>query len=70
MNPTTRRRCTARSSAPDKIDLVAALLPQVFQWARAVDPDQPLTSGVWQGDLGRPGTSAARLPASSSTTPT
>lgn len=33
----------------DKLDLVTALLPQVFQWARAVDPSQPLTSGVWQG---------------------
>jgi hypothetical protein len=40
----------------DKQDVVAALLPQVFQWARAVDPVQPLTSGVWQGnwaDAGR-----------------
>jgi hypothetical protein len=36
----------------DKLDVVAALLPQVFQWARAVDPVQPLTSGVWQGSWG------------------
>jgi hypothetical protein len=35
----------------DKVDRVADLLPQVFQWARAVDPSQPLTSGVWQGDF-------------------
>lgn len=34
----------------DKLDLVAGLLPQVFGWARSVDPDQPLTSGVWQGE--------------------
>ena len=34
----------------DKLELVAGLLPQVFRWARAVDPIQPLTSGVWQGD--------------------
>ena len=40
---------------PDKNDLVAALLPQVFQWARAVGPDQPLTSGVWQGTWADPG---------------
>jgi hypothetical protein len=40
---------------PDKSDLVAALLPQVFEWARAVDPVQPLTSGVWQGTWGDPG---------------
>lgn len=33
----------------DKERAVEALLPQVFQWARAVDPIQPLTSGVWQG---------------------
>ncbi len=38
----------------DKIDLVADLLPQVFQWARAVDPIQPLTSGVWDGVWGDP----------------
>jgi hypothetical protein len=35
----------------DKQQAVAALLPQTFQWARAVDPAQPLTSGVWQGDF-------------------
>lgn len=39
----------------DKQDLVAALLPQVFQWARSVDPAQPLTSAVWQGSWGDPG---------------
>lgn len=31
----------------DKIDRVAALLPDVFEWARAAEPTQPLTSGVW-----------------------
>jgi hypothetical protein len=36
----------------DKLELVTALLPQVFQWARAVGPVQPLTSGVWQGSWG------------------
>jgi hypothetical protein len=35
---------------PNKNDLVLALLPQVFAWARAVHPVQPLTSGVWAGD--------------------
>jgi hypothetical protein len=34
----------------DKVQLVTALLPQVFAWARAVEPLQPLTSGVWKGD--------------------
>jgi hypothetical protein len=33
----------------DKLERVAELLPQVFGWARSVDPVQPLTSGVWQG---------------------
>jgi hypothetical protein len=36
----------------DKVELVAALLPQVFQWARSVGTAQPLTSGVWQGSWG------------------
>jgi hypothetical protein len=30
----------------DKQELVAALLPQVFQWARSVGPVQPLTSAI------------------------
>lgn len=38
----------------DKMELVAALLPQVFRWARSADPTQPLTSGVWQGSWGDP----------------
>ena len=33
-----------------KEPLVRALLAQVFDWARAAEPSQPLTSGVWQGD--------------------
>ena len=37
----------------DKIARVAALLPQVFQWARSVNPTQPLTSGVWAIDTSR-----------------
>jgi hypothetical protein len=35
---------------PNKTELVLALLPQVFAWARAEHPSQPLTSGVWIGD--------------------
>ncbi len=34
----------------NKVDLVLALLPQVFDWARAAGASQPLTSGVWKGD--------------------
>ncbi len=33
----------------DDAKLVADLLPQVFAWARSVDPTQPLTSGVFDG---------------------
>jgi hypothetical protein len=32
---------------PNKKDLVLALLPQAFEWARSVHPIQPLTSGVY-----------------------
>jgi hypothetical protein len=34
----------------DKIARVAALLPQAFQWAREMNPTQPLTSGVYEVD--------------------
>lgn len=34
----------------DKAELVVKLLPQVFEWARSVNPSQPLTSGLWHGD--------------------
>lgn len=34
---------------------IAELLPQVFEWARAQKPVQPLTSGVWIGDDWSPG---------------
>lgn len=34
----------------DKVALVLKLMPQVFAWARAEHPTQPLTSGVWQGN--------------------
>ena len=44
-----------------KLDRVGELLPQVFLWARSVDPTQPLTSGVWRGDWGEP---AGRSPIS------
>jgi len=36
--------------AHDKFNLVAALLPQVFSWARSQQPVQPLTSGLWNHD--------------------
>ena len=34
----------------NKTDLVLALLPKTYEWARSAKPTQPLTSGVWHGD--------------------
>ncbi|HEY8185153.1 MAG TPA: hypothetical protein VIF64_03735 [Pyrinomonadaceae bacterium] len=38
----------------NKVELVLALLPKAFAWARAAGPQQPLTSGVWKGDWSSP----------------
>ncbi len=38
----------------NKVELVLALLPKAFAWARAANPQQPLTSGVWKGDWSSP----------------
>ena len=38
----------------NKVELVLALLPKTFAWAREVNPQQPLTSGVWKGDWSTP----------------
>ena len=34
----------------NKTELVLALLPKAFAWAREAKPSQPLTSGIWKGD--------------------
>ena len=34
----------------NKVELVLALLPKAFGWAREAGAQQPLTSGVWKGD--------------------
>ncbi|MDP6979965.1 MAG: cellulase family glycosylhydrolase [Myxococcota bacterium] len=39
---------------PDKSARAFELLEKTFDWARAVDPVQPLTAGVWQGDWDDP----------------
>jgi len=44
----------AASELRNKVELVEALLPKVFQYARAGIPTQPLTSGVWKGDWSSP----------------
>ena len=42
---------TLRSGSRDaKAASAADLLEQVFAWARAADPDQPLTAGIWEYD--------------------
>ncbi|HYP50530.1 MAG TPA: hypothetical protein VEQ34_06275 [Pyrinomonadaceae bacterium] len=40
----------AKQDPPNKVELVNKLLPQIFAWARAANPIQPITSGVWKGD--------------------
>lgn len=39
---------------PNKVELVLPLLKDAFGWARAANPTQPLTSGVWVGDWSDP----------------
>jgi hypothetical protein len=49
--PDNMNQNSYRTQEPaNKIALVTTLLPQVFTWARAAKPQQPLTSGVWRGD--------------------
>jgi hypothetical protein len=38
----------------NKVELVIALLPHAFSWAREAKAEQPLTSGVWKGDYSAP----------------
>lgn len=38
----------------NKVMLILALLPKVFDWAREAHPTQPLTSGVWKGKWSSP----------------
>ena len=44
----------AGGEPPNKVELVLALLPKVFEWVRAAGASQPLTSGVWKGDWSSP----------------
>jgi hypothetical protein len=46
----TNERAYGSVEPKKKTELVLALLPQVFDWARSANPSQPLTSGVWEGD--------------------
>lgn len=38
----------------NKVELVLALLPRAFAWAREAKPIQPLTSGIWHDDPNTP----------------
>jgi len=40
--------------AANKTELVTALLPRVFEYARAATPEQPVTAGFWHGDWSSP----------------
>jgi len=57
--PDNPSRHYASVERPDKEQLVGDLLPQVFAWARSVDPAQPLTSAVWQGEWPDAGSTSA-----------
>jgi hypothetical protein len=49
-NPSTTSFPVAGLTLDKKNEIIAPLLSQTFQWARAANPSQPLTSGVWIGD--------------------
>jgi cellulase (glycosyl hydrolase family 5) len=51
----------AKEELKDKAARVAELLPQVFAWAREVNPTQPLTSGVWAVDTSPDGANLPEL---------
>jgi hypothetical protein len=48
----------AEHEPKNKVELVKALLPQAFAWARSANPTQPLTSGLWEGDWPKNGPTA------------
>lgn len=39
-----------KAELPGKADYVLPLLKKTFEWARAANPSQPLTSGIWAGN--------------------
>ncbi|AKQ46723.1 1,4-beta-xylanase [Rufibacter radiotolerans] len=39
-----------KQELPNKLDYVLPLLKKSFTWARAMNPSQPVTSGVWMGN--------------------
>jgi hypothetical protein len=50
----TNRSSYGKLEPAGKAELSLALLEKEFAWAREAGPSQPLTAGVWQGDLSDP----------------
>ncbi len=50
----TNNSSYGKQEPENKADLVLALLPEAFSWAREAAPMQPLTCGVWKGDWSAP----------------
>jgi hypothetical protein len=48
--PDNSNASTYADTSQARFDHVAFLLPKVFEWARSVNPSQPLTSGIWHHD--------------------
>ncbi len=46
-NDSSYGRNNLKQEPERKREIITALLPDVFQWARVVKPTQPLTSGTW-----------------------
>jgi hypothetical protein len=45
-----------KTEIENKVEMATRLLPRLFQWARAENPTQPLTTGVWRIESLRPDT--------------
>lgn len=50
----TNNTAYGKVELPNKGGYVLPLLEKTFEWARSVNPSQPLTSGVWAGDWSSP----------------
>jgi hypothetical protein len=48
--PDNSNNTYAKEETKDKAKYALLLLAKTFEWARAVNPSQPLTAGVWAGD--------------------
>lgn len=50
----TNNSAYGKVELPQKSKYVLPLLKKTFEWARSVNPSQPLSSGVWAGDWSSP----------------